>query len=119
MKHHPYTVIITWSEEDKAFLACVPELPGCMADGNSREDAAKNIEAIIQEWIETANSLKRTVPKPWDHAAHEKMAKQFQEKLREHIQKEVSEAVQRVVSEMQQSMTAGFSRDSADWWKKC
>ncbi len=59
-----YEVIIYWSEEDKAFIAEVPELPGCMADGTTYQDALKNVEVVIKEWIETARELGRTVPEP-------------------------------------------------------
>ena len=59
-----YEVIIYWSEEDKAFIAEVPELPGCMADGTTYQDALKNVELVIQEWIETARELGRAVPEP-------------------------------------------------------
>ncbi len=59
-----YEIIIFWSEEDRAFVAEVPELPGCMADGNSYQEALTNAEQIIQEWVETAKDLGRTVPQP-------------------------------------------------------
>ena len=59
-----YEIIIYWSEEDEAFIADVPELPGCMADGNTYQEALSNAEVIIQEWIETAKSLARPVPQP-------------------------------------------------------
>ena len=59
-----YEVILYWSEEDGSFLAEVPELPGCMADGSTRREALENVEAIIQEWIETARELGRDVPEP-------------------------------------------------------
>jgi len=59
-----YEVIIYWSEEDKAYLAEVPELPGCMADGESYHAALSNAEIIIQEWIETAHELGRPIPEP-------------------------------------------------------
>jgi len=61
---YKYEVIIYWSEEDQAFLAEVPELPGCMADGNTYQDALQNVQIIIKEWIETARKLGRKVPKP-------------------------------------------------------
>ena len=61
---HKYEIIIYWSEEDQAFIAEVPELPGCMADGNTYVDAVKNAEQVIDEWIETAKSLGREIPKP-------------------------------------------------------
>ncbi len=59
-----YEIIIFWSAEDNAFVAEVPELPGCMADGNSYQEALSNAEQIIQEWIDTARELGRTVPAP-------------------------------------------------------
>ncbi|MBF0472272.1 MAG: type II toxin-antitoxin system HicB family antitoxin [Nitrospirae bacterium] len=59
-----YEIIIYWSEEDKAFIAEVPELPGCIADGVNYQEALNNIEIIIKEWIETARELGRAIPKP-------------------------------------------------------
>jgi len=59
-----YEMIIYWSEEDQFYLVEVPELPGCMADGNSYQDAVKNAEQVIHEWIETAKELGRTIPEP-------------------------------------------------------
>ena len=59
-----YEVIIYWSEEDKAFIAEVPELPGCAADGASYQEALVNVEVVIQEWIETAKELGRPIPEP-------------------------------------------------------
>lgn len=59
-----YEVIIYWSAEDEAFIADVPELPGCMADGASYQEALANAEVIIREWIETARDLGRLIPEP-------------------------------------------------------
>ena len=59
-----YEVIIYWSEEDRAFIAEVPELPGCAADGKTYQEALANVEVVIQEWIETAKELGRTIPQP-------------------------------------------------------
>ena len=59
-----YEIIIYWSEEDKAFIAEVPELPGCMADGETYQKALSNAEVIIQEWIESAKKLGRPIPQP-------------------------------------------------------
>lgn len=61
---HKYEVIIYWSEEDNAYIAEVPELPGCMADGATYQKALKNVEVIIDEWIETAKSMRREIPVP-------------------------------------------------------
>lgn len=59
-----YEVIIYWSDEDQAFIAEVPELPGCAADGTTYQEALANVEIVIQEWIEIAKELGRTIPKP-------------------------------------------------------
>jgi predicted RNase H-like HicB family nuclease len=59
-----YEVIIYWSEEDQAFIAEVPELAGCMADGATYQEALANAEVVIQEWIETAQELGRPIPEP-------------------------------------------------------
>jgi len=65
MKTDPrYEVIIYWSNEDEAFIAEVPELPGCAADGPTYEIALANVQVIIDEWIETAQDLGRAVPEP-------------------------------------------------------
>ncbi|XWK86305.1 MAG: type II toxin-antitoxin system HicB family antitoxin [Phormidium sp.] len=59
-----YEIIIYWSNEDEAFIAEVPELPGCAADGASYQEALQNVEIVMQEWIETAKELGRQIPKP-------------------------------------------------------
>lgn len=59
-----YEIIIYWSDEDGAFIAEVPELPGCAADGATYKQALSNAEVVIREWIETARELGRPVPEP-------------------------------------------------------
>ena len=59
-----YEVIIYWSEENRAFIAEVPELPGCDAEGETYQEKLQNLEIIMQEWIETANALGRPIPQP-------------------------------------------------------
>jgi len=59
-----YEIIIYWSETDNAYIAEVPELAGCMADGKTYAEALENAEIIINEWIETAGSLGREIPEP-------------------------------------------------------
>lgn len=61
-----YEVIIYWSSQDKAFIAEIPELPGCAADGSTPGEALANVQIIAQEWIETARELNRPVPEPRD-----------------------------------------------------
>src|SRR6266849_8668886 len=59
-----YEIIIYWSQADQAFIAEVPELPGCAADGKTYKEALANVEIIIQEWVETAKELGRPIPAP-------------------------------------------------------
>jgi predicted RNase H-like HicB family nuclease len=61
---YKYEVIVYWSAEDEAFVAEVPELAGCMADGATYEEAIKNVQVIIAEWIEAARRLNREIPEP-------------------------------------------------------
>ena len=62
--NNKYEIIIYFSQEDEAFIAEVPELSGCMADGQTRQEALSNAETIIKEWIDTARELGRPIPKP-------------------------------------------------------
>lgn len=59
-----YELIIYWSEEDQAFIAEVPELAGCAADGATYQEALANAELVIKEWMETAKELGRPIPEP-------------------------------------------------------
>ena len=61
---HKYEHIIFWSEEDQKWLVDVPELPGCMADGENPAQALENVEIVIAEWIETAKELGKEIPVP-------------------------------------------------------
>jgi len=63
-----YEIVIYWSKEDNAFIVEVPELPGCMADGKTYEEAIKNARTVIAEWIETTKELGREIPQPKDKA---------------------------------------------------
>lgn len=59
-----YEVIIYWSDEDQAYVAEVPELSGCAADGRTYREALANVEVVIEEWVETASDLGRSIPQP-------------------------------------------------------
>lgn len=65
-----YEIIIFWSEENAAYIAEVPELPGCMADGTTYCEALQNAEQVIGEWIETAKSIGRAIPSPRGRLAY-------------------------------------------------
>lgn len=65
MPNHPrFEIILSWSEQDQAFIAEVPELAGCAADGPSYREALAAAEVVIEEWIETARELGRPIPEP-------------------------------------------------------
>ncbi|MEH1783686.1 MAG: type II toxin-antitoxin system HicB family antitoxin [Nostoc sp.] len=57
-----YEIILYWSELDQAFIAEVPELSGCAADGDTYQEALHNVELVVQEWIETAKDLGHPIP---------------------------------------------------------
>jgi predicted RNase H-like HicB family nuclease len=59
-----YEIILYWSQRDQAYIAEVPELPGCAADGTTYQDAVANVEVVMEEWIETAKELGRPIPEP-------------------------------------------------------
>ena len=61
---HKYEIIIYWSADDEAFIAEVPELPGCAAGGATYAKAIANVETVIAEWIATAKELGREIPEP-------------------------------------------------------
>ena len=59
-----YELIVYWSAEDQSYIVEVPELPGCMADGATYQEAVANAEVVIGEWIQTARELGRPIPEP-------------------------------------------------------
>ncbi len=65
-----YEMIIYWSLEDGAFIVEVPELPGCIADGPTYDEAVTNTQVIIQEWLETASQQGRPIPQPKGRLAY-------------------------------------------------
>jgi predicted RNase H-like HicB family nuclease len=69
-KMYKYELIVFWSEEDQCYVVEVPELPGCMADGETYEDAIKNAQTVISEWIDTAQRIGREIPQPRGRLAY-------------------------------------------------
>jgi predicted RNase H-like HicB family nuclease len=59
-----YEVVIYWSDDDQAFIAEIPELPGCAADGRTPQEALSTVEVVAREWIDTARELGRSIPEP-------------------------------------------------------
>ncbi len=64
MENYKYELIIYWSKQDNSYVVEVPELSGCMADGKTYNEAIKNVEGVIKEWIDTAKQLGRNIPMP-------------------------------------------------------
>ena len=64
MTHAKYQMVLYWSETDQAFLVEVPELSGCIADGATHQEAVDNALIVIQQWLETAQTLGREIPAP-------------------------------------------------------
>ena len=67
---YKYEIIIYWRKEDQCYIAEVPELPGCMADGQTYQEVLRNAEIIISEWIDTAKELGRQIPEPRGRLAY-------------------------------------------------
>ena len=99
MKDH-YPVFIVWSEEDDCFLANVVDFAGCVADGPTREDALANAQAMAKDWIETAKSLGRKIPRP---STNEAFQTEFQ-KQRQREQQDFESAVKLAASEIVQKL---------------
>ncbi|HKS70586.1 MAG TPA: type II toxin-antitoxin system HicB family antitoxin [Ktedonobacterales bacterium] len=64
MADYKYRIILSWSDRDNAWIAQVPDLPGCLADGATPAEAVANAQVIIGEWIETAREDGRPIPEP-------------------------------------------------------
>jgi predicted RNase H-like HicB family nuclease len=80
MTDNHYSMLVLWSEDDQSFLAHVVELPGCVAHGETREEAVKNGLLAIENWIETAEEINRDIPAPLDLTTFEKQtARQAQD----------------------------------------
>lgn len=67
---YKYEIVIHWSNDDDCFIATVPELAGCMADGETQEEVLQNINTVISEWLETARSLGRDIPEPKENSVY-------------------------------------------------
>jgi predicted RNase H-like HicB family nuclease len=96
MKDH-YPVFILWSEDDECFLANVVDLPGCIADGRTREEAMKNAEAMASDWVQTAKSLGRKIPKASTNEDFEATAAKQQQMDQEAFEAAVKAAALEIV----------------------
>jgi predicted RNase H-like HicB family nuclease len=98
-----YSAHIVWSHEDGAYVAMAFELPGCMADGASQEEALSNLQEAAKQWIAVAKEEGRDLPTPQTLEGLEEKQRQFQSFLKNHIQQEVQNAVQRVLNQIASS----------------
>lgn len=97
---HEYSVQIVWSNEDGAYIAHVGELAGCMADGQSPEEALQNVKVVAQEWIEVAKEEGRSIPTPLTLQDLEKIHNSKQKELGEWINQEVAKAVNHILQQL-------------------
>jgi len=108
-----YAVQIIWSEEDNAYLAITAELPGCIADGKSPEEALTNVRVAIAEWIEVANEDKRPIPPPLNIETYAALQQQQHANLQNHIEEQVKKTIEAVLQQLvqgQQAQTAWGQR---------
>jgi predicted RNase H-like HicB family nuclease len=86
MKPATYSVVLTWSDDDEAYVADVLELPGCMAHGETRQEAIAQAEIAIDNWLDTAREIGRDIPRPKHLADYEKLVNQSVAERRQEIQ---------------------------------
>ncbi len=116
-----YPSAVAWSAEDEAFIAVSFDLPGCRADGQTKAEALANLEVVIEEWIETAESLGRPIPEPSNYASLEQSQAVADRELHEHYQRQVAEAVRISVEQMIPSLVSALRSGDirlpgrADW----
>lgn len=99
MNHH-YSARIHWSEQDAAFLAIVDELPGCVADGQTHQEALDNLSVVIDEWIEVAKEEGRPIPEPLTMEAFDQVLQASREQLRDSVRAEIKTAVSNALNEV-------------------
>jgi predicted RNase H-like HicB family nuclease len=98
MTENHYSMLVLWSEDDEAYLAHIVELPGCIAHGETREEAVHNAAIAIENWIDTAKELKREIPAPVDVAEFEKLTARQAREWRNRIEKAAAELAEGLLS---------------------
>jgi len=100
-----YALQIMWSPEDNAYVAWPYELPGCIADGPTPEEALANVRVVISEWIEVALEEGRPVPEPMSVIDYARITESARQQMREHIDNEVKNLVARVFEQFSQAQS--------------
>jgi len=95
-----YAVQIIWSPEDNAYVAITAELPGCIADGKTPEEALANVRVIINEWIEVAREDNREIPKPLTIEDLSRLQHQAQAEFQKNLEAEVKKVVSHVLGQI-------------------
>jgi predicted RNase H-like HicB family nuclease len=99
MNQDTYSVMIFWSDDDAAFVASVPDLPGCMAHGETRAEAAEQIGIAIQNWIETAREIGRQIPSPPKDMA------QYMKELDQKAEQTIKAGIENAVPSLVETLT--------------
>jgi predicted RNase H-like HicB family nuclease len=107
MKDH-YPVFIVWSEDDECFLANVVDFAGCIADGSSREEALSNAQAMARDWIETAKSLGRKIPRPSTNEAFQTAFQKQRQREQEAFESAVKLAASEIVQKLLPTLEARY-----------
>jgi predicted RNase H-like HicB family nuclease len=90
--NHHYSARIHWSEEDRLYIACTDELPGCIADGKTSQEALSNLGTVIEEWLDVANEEGRSIPEPLTMETFDRILRQSREDLEGAMADRVSSA---------------------------
>jgi predicted RNase H-like HicB family nuclease len=109
-----YSIEMIWSPEDGLYLSQVRELPGCVADGSTPEEAFQNIRIVMREWLETATEEGREIPAPITLDVLEQNARI----ARNALEKQLEERVREVVGQVLQNMTAQQTTQNIPSWRQ-
>lgn len=113
--NYEYSVNIAWSEEDGTYLATIRELPGCMSDGETREEALANVKQIAAEWIEVATEEGREIPKPWSVEDYVRSNQESRRTAKRAFKNELDRAVHGVIKKAER-VIAETAETDADVW---
>jgi predicted RNase H-like HicB family nuclease len=95
-----YAVQIIWSKEDEAYIASTLELPGCMADGATPEEALANLRVVISEWVEVAKEEGRKIPQPMSCEDFARVAETAEKNFRAQLEREVAAIVNGLIQQL-------------------